>query len=147
MPYQTPPTGKSIGDYNSFGVLLRDYRIACGLRQDFVAEQIGVSASYLSKIETGVVKEPSGTFIINASNYFGWKTDELNELFEASKSKQLTARISELEAQVHDEDKFPSGSVLDEKSKAVLMSDVLAKGKYVRLLEHVVASYGREHSN
>ena len=75
------------------------------------------------------------------------ETDELNELFEASKSKQLTARISELEAQVHDEDKFPSGSVLDEKSKAVLMSDVLAKGKYVRLLEHVVASYGREHSN
>lgn len=37
----------------TFGILLRDYRIKAGLTQEKLAEQLGISLKYISRIENG----------------------------------------------------------------------------------------------
>lgn len=65
------------------GIYLNTYRATHGIRQQDMAMRLGMSQSYLSRIENGTGKQPT-TFIINFIEAYkkALTTDQINELTE-----------------------------------------------------------------
>lgn len=60
----------------SLGEVIRDHRTRCGITQEFVAEQLGVSRQAVSKWENGT-SEPTTTNLLALAKLFGVPAEEL----------------------------------------------------------------------
>lgn len=68
----------SVGD-NSFGRYLREQRLLAGLSQRHLAELLGTSRSYLSRLEAGEQSNPSTEFVSRLVTTL--RIDDTTELF------------------------------------------------------------------
>lgn len=55
----------------TFGVFLREKRAESGISLEILGQRTGVSASYISKLESGHIKEPGASFVLKAALTFG----------------------------------------------------------------------------
>ena len=60
----------------SLGEVIKDHRTRCGMTQEFVAEQLGVSRQAVSKWENGT-SEPTTSNLLALSRLFGVPAEEL----------------------------------------------------------------------
>ena len=60
----------------SLGEVIKDHRARCGMTQEFVAEQLGVSRQAVSKWENGT-SEPTTSNLLALSRLFGVPAEEL----------------------------------------------------------------------
>ena len=60
----------------SLGEAIKDHRTRCGMTQEFLAEQLGVSRQAVSKWENGT-SEPSTTNLMALAKRFGIPAEEL----------------------------------------------------------------------
>ena len=60
----------------SLGEVIRDHRTRCGITQEFVAEQLGVSRQAVSKWENGT-SEPTTSNLLALAKLFGVSAEEL----------------------------------------------------------------------
>ena len=60
----------------SLGEVIKDHRTRCGMTQEFVAEQLGVSRQAVSKWENGT-SEPTTSNLLALSKLFGVPAEEL----------------------------------------------------------------------
>lgn len=60
----------------SLGEVLKDHRTRCGITQEFVAEQLGVSRQAVSKWENGT-SEPTTSNLLALAKLFGVSAEEL----------------------------------------------------------------------
>ena len=67
---QTQTVRKSLGE------VIKDHRTRCGMTQEFVAEQLGVSRQAVSKWENGT-SEPTTSNLLALSRLFGVPAEEL----------------------------------------------------------------------
>lgn len=56
-----------------FGQFLRDSRVAAGLSLRDTASRMGISASYLSKLENGLALNPKPRIVEQARTFFGYQ--------------------------------------------------------------------------
>lgn len=77
------------------GEKLRVARLGSSWSLQELAEAVGVSPSYLSKVESGRVQEPSGGVLVRLARVFNWTTDELHDCFVTEEEAMLDARIEE----------------------------------------------------
>lgn len=63
-----------------FGARVRELRQARGLQLKKMAEDLQVSAAYLSALEHGKRGRPGPGFVMQIANYFGLIWDEVDEL-------------------------------------------------------------------
>lgn len=75
---------------NRFGAILRELRAKTGLGIKRLAPELGVSYSYLSKLENDEVA-PSEEFVVKVANYFSFDRDRL--LISAGKVPPELLRI------------------------------------------------------
>lgn len=73
-------------DYYKIGQKIRQYRKALGMSQEQVAEQIGISLTHMSHIETGNTKL-SLPVLVDISKILNVQTDEL--LFDGRGEKTI----------------------------------------------------------
>ncbi|GEM_PF-4295660 len=81
----------SVNNGDSFNKKLRELRERAGLSQSEVAERVGVSFTYLSKIETGVKPPPSEKVILKLAEVLNCDKDDL--MASAGKVPSDVARI------------------------------------------------------
>ena len=74
-------------DYYKIGQKIRKHRKALGISQEQLAENIGISVTHMSHIETGNTKL-SLPVLVNLATDLNVRTDEL--LFEAPPEKDLS---------------------------------------------------------
>ena len=67
---------ETIAVRRSLGEVIRDHRTRCGMTQEFVAEQLGVSRQAVSKWENGT-SEPTTSNLLALSRLFGVPAEEL----------------------------------------------------------------------
>ncbi len=67
----------------SLGEVIKENRIRCGMTQEFVAEQLGVSRQAVSKWENGT-SDPSTTNLLALAKLFGISAEELLRSVEHS---------------------------------------------------------------
>lgn len=60
----------------SLGEVLKSHRTRCGMTQEFVAQQVGVSRQAVSKWENGL-SEPSTSNLFSLADLFGVSAEEL----------------------------------------------------------------------
>jgi len=115
------------------GVKLRQARNERNLSLRELAEAISVTQSYISKLETGGVKEPSGGCLIRLASYFGWTIEELREYFVSAEEEKNDQQIKQLEQKLAD---VPEINIFIEASKPLVRStDFSTKKLYLGLLE------------
>lgn len=68
----------------SFGQMLRRFRLRAGLTQNALAEAMVIDFSYLSKIEKGTVKPPVADKLEKAAEKLGLDDEEREALFAAA---------------------------------------------------------------
>ena len=73
-------------DYYKIGQKIRQYRKALGLSQEQVAEQIGISVTHMSHIETGNTKL-SLQVLVDIAKILNVQTDDL--LFDSKNDKTI----------------------------------------------------------
>jgi hexokinase len=81
---------------------LHSARINRALSLQDLAKTIGVSPSYLSKIETGAIKDPSASTLIRLANYFHWTIGELYDCFQSEEEATIDRAIEALLAELAD---------------------------------------------
>ena len=68
--------GRDFLDYYKIGQRIRKYRKACGMSQEQLAEQIGISVTHMSHIETGNTKLSLPVFV-DIARALEVRTDDL----------------------------------------------------------------------
>lgn len=76
-------------DYYKIGEKIRKYRKAMGLSQEQLAEQVGISTTHMSHIETGNTKL-SLPVLVDIATSLEVRTDDL--LFDAPSEKELSIK-------------------------------------------------------
>jgi len=74
---------ETIAVRRSLGEVIRDHRTRCGMTQEFVAEQLGVSRQAVSKWESGA-SDPSTSNLLALAKLFDVPADEMLRSVERS---------------------------------------------------------------
>ena len=69
-------TEETVAVRKSLGEVIKDHRTRCGMTQEFVAEQLGVSRQAVSKWENGT-SEPTTSNLLALAKLFGVPAEEL----------------------------------------------------------------------
>ncbi len=93
---------------SGIGGLVKKARQNAGLSLKELAEGIGVSSTYLWKVETNAIKEPSGTVLVRLARAFGWTMDYLDYIFKSEEEKEIDTFIKTLETELSKDPKFSS---------------------------------------
>lgn len=85
-----------------FGTKLKVDRESADYSLQELADKTSLSASYLSKVETGAIKSPRGSIIVRLSRIFGWEVADLYECFLSEDEVTLERRIMVLERELRE---------------------------------------------
>lgn len=96
----------------TFGILLRDYRIKAGLTQEKLAEQLGISLKYISRIENGNNGVKTQTQI-KYMNILGISPNTLFKEFITNPNIKTSIELSEKIDNLSDEKKLLISSIID----------------------------------
>ncbi len=117
----------------NFGKKLKDARETAGYSLQDLGATIGASASYLSKLETGAIKEPSGAVLVRLAKVFDWGLAELHICFLSEHEMEIDQYIEELERKL---EKEPHAQPLILGSRQ-LRSDLKGKELYLAVLREI----------
>src|SRR5690348_13947684 len=76
--------GATVSDTSSFGVLLRQYRLAASLSQEALGERAGLSATAIAALERGRRKAPRPSTVLLLVTGLGLAPDERAALIGAA---------------------------------------------------------------
>ena len=96
----------------NFGKILRDFRIKNNLTQEQLAEKLGISLKYISRIENGNNGVKTQT-LINYMNILGITPNTIYASFITDKEAAKNIEISEKLALLSDEKKDFINSMID----------------------------------
>lgn len=80
-----------MGAYTTFGDFIRQERVRAGLKLSEAARQLGISPSYLSRLEAGDFKPPSGTLLLRMAQVYGSDIKKLMDLARNRESEVMAA--------------------------------------------------------
>jgi len=69
-----------MGEHTTFGDLIRQERVRADLGLREAARRLGISASYLSRLEAGEFRPPSGALLLRISHLYGSDIKKLMDL-------------------------------------------------------------------
>lgn len=131
------------GGRHAFGAKLRQARIAKDWTQEQLASRVECSASYLSKLESSVIGEPSGSLLIRLAHAFEWSVDGLYEFMRSIEDRHLDVRIEALESTLRRVPDLGRGELpLNSGCRNKLLDDVPGKRLYVDVLEALALRVG-----
>lgn len=84
----------------SFGGFIRRKRQERGLPQESLADAAGVTKSYISKLETGVVKSPSTSVLVGLARQLEFTLEEIMSFWMDPREVKLWQEIEALENQL-----------------------------------------------
>lgn len=98
-------TAEELSSVTTIGKKIHRARLSRGASLQELADTIGgtATASYLSKIENGVIKEPNSPTLLRLASVFGWTIDDLLECFSTDEELSIDNQIAALEQELaHD---------------------------------------------
>lgn len=95
-----------------FGNILREFRIKSGLTQEQIAEQLGISLKYISRIENGNNGVKTQT-LINYMNILGITPNTLYSKFITNSEVKENIKLSEKLNSLSSEKKIFISSIID----------------------------------
>jgi len=72
-----------VQESNSFGALLRTYRLGAGLSQNGLARLAGVNPAYVNRLESGERRPSQRHYVVRLAGAMGLDAEATNRLLEA----------------------------------------------------------------
>lgn len=120
-------------DPTKIGKRVRESRLAKNYSLQDLADRVGVSISYLSKVESGAIKEPAGPVLVRLARVFDWSMEELYECCVSEEEARIDQQIRALE----DSLAGSSNAQLVIEGCRSLRGDLRGKKYYLALLQEL----------